>query len=75
MGLTVILGGDTDPASQAVLVVKNPPTRHGGWGQGEKEEVGEMHGESNVETYHSICKIDNQMGICCMIQESQTGAL
>ena len=29
---------------------------HGGWGEGE----GEMHGESNMETYNTICKIDSQ---------------
>ena len=28
---------------------------HGGWGEGE----GEMHGESNMETYLTICKIDS----------------
>ena len=33
MGLTVVLEGDMDPASQLALVVKNPPTRHGGEGR------------------------------------------
>ena len=78
MGLTVILEGNVGPASQAALVVKNPPTGHGvgwGWGEGGKGEVGEMYGERNTETYNSICKIDNQMGICCMTQGSQTVAL
>ena len=32
-----------------------------------------MYGESNIETYVTICKIDSQ--ICCMAQETQTGAL
>ena len=36
---------------------------------------GEMYGESNMETYITICKIDSQLGICCMAQETQTGAL
>ena len=27
---------------------------------GGKEEVGEMYGESNMETYNAICKIDSQ---------------
>ena len=36
---------------------------------------GEMYGESNMETYVTICKIDSQLGICCMAQETQTGAL
>ena len=36
-----------------------------------------MYGKSNMETYITICKIDSQwpMGICCMAQETQTGAL
>ena len=29
---------------------------HGGRGEGE----GEMYGESNMETYNAICKIDSQ---------------
>ena len=32
-----------------------------------------MYGKSNMETYITICKIDK--GICCMAQETQTGAL
>ena len=34
-----------------------------------------MYGKSNMETYISMCKIDSQRGICCMAQETQTGAL
>ena len=34
-----------------------------------------MYGKSNMETYVTICKIDSQGGICCMAQETQTGAL
>ena len=34
-----------------------------------------MYGESNVETYKTICKIDCLTGICSMAQETQTGAL
>ena len=34
-----------------------------------------MHGKSNMETYIGMCKIDSQRGICCMAQETQTGAL
>ena len=30
-----------------------------------------MYGKSNMETYITICK----MGICCMSQGTQTGAL
>ena len=35
-----------------------------------------MYGESNMETYITMCKIDRQpTGMCCMAQETQTGAL
>ena len=34
-----------------------------------------MYGKSNMETYIGMCKIDSQRGICCMAQETQTGAL
>ena len=34
-----------------------------------------MDGKSNMETYITICKIDKPAGICCMAQETQTGAL
>ena len=30
------------------------------WTQGEGEGEGEMYGESNMETYNTMCKIDNQ---------------
>ena len=32
-----------------------------------------MYAKSNKKTYTTICKID--MGICCMPQENETGAL
>ena len=44
-------------------------------GHGEKGGEGEMYGESNMETYITIHKINSQLGICCMAQETQTGAL
>ena len=34
-----------------------------------------MYGKSSMETYITICKIDSQRGICCMVQETQTGTL
>ena len=34
-----------------------------------------MYGKNNMETDITICKIDNQRGICCMAQETQAGAL
>ena len=36
---------------------------------------GKMYRESNMETYITIHKINSQLGICCMAQETQTGAL
>ena len=30
-----------------------------------------MRGESNMETYITICKIDSHTGICSMAQETQ----
>ena len=33
------------------------------------------YGESNMETYITMCKMDSQWGTCCMSQETQTGAL
>ena len=39
------------------------------------EGEGGTNGESNIETYITICKTDSQAGICCMTQETQTGAL
>ena len=44
-------------------------------GHGEKAGEGEMYGESNMETCITICKIDSQLGICCLSQGTQTGAL
>ena len=44
-------------------------------GHGERGGEGEMYGKSNLETYITICKIDSQLGICCVAQETQTGAL
>ena len=35
----------------------------------------EMYGESNRETYTTICKIDSQWEFAIMSQGSQTGAL
>ena len=33
-----------------------------------------MYGKSNMETYITVCK-QIASGICCMAQETQTGAL
>ena len=45
-----------------------------GW-HGEGGREGEMYGQSNMETYITTCKIDSQMGICSMSQETRKGAL
>ena len=44
--------------------------------EGRRGEEGEgaTYGESNMETYTAICKIDRQpMGISCMTLGTQTG--
>ena len=43
-------------------------------GGGEDGE-GEMYGNRNIEIYNTVCKIDSQLGICCMTQGTQSGAL
>ena len=45
------------------------------YGLGEMGREGEMHGKINMGTYIIMCKIGSQTGICCMAQETQTGAL
>ena len=47
--------------------------RHREQTYGHGERGGE--GKSNMETYITICKIGQPMGMCCMAQETQTGAL
>jgi len=34
-----------------------------------------MYGESNMETYITTCKIDSQLNLLYLSQETQTGAL
>ena len=41
----------------------------------EKGGEGEMQGKSKMETYITICKKRQPMGICSMTQETQTGDL
>ena len=45
------------------------------YGHGDRGREGEMCGKSNRETCITICKIDSQLGICCLSQGTQTGAL
>ena len=45
------------------------------YGLGERGREGEMYGESNMETYITICKIDSQWEFAVMSQETQTGTL
>ena len=49
--------------------------REQSYGHGERGWEGEVYGESNMETCITICKIDSQLGICCLSQGTQTGAL
>ena len=44
------------------------------YGHGAKGGEGKMYGQSNMETYITICKIDSQWEFA-VAQESQTGAL
>ena len=39
---------------------------------GGEEGEGELRGESNLETYITICKADSR--ICCISQETQKGS-
>ena len=39
----------------------------------EKEEEGEMYGESNTEPYINICKVDNQWEFAAWIMELKQG--
>ena len=43
------------------------------WTQGVGGEEGEMYGESNMETYTIVCKIDSQQEFAVMTQGTQTG--
>ena len=45
------------------------------YGHRERGGEDEMYGKSNMETYITICKIESQPSICCMAQETQTGAI
>ena len=42
-------------------------------GRGERAEESEMYGESSMETYITICKIDSQWGICCTAKKLKQG--
>ena len=43
--------------------------------RGGDEGEGEMYGESDMETYITICQIDSQWDCAYMTQGTQTGAL
>ena len=45
------------------------------YGHGERGAEGEMYGESNMETYITIYKIDSQWEFAVTSQGTQTGAL
>ena len=42
-------------------------------GHGEKAGEGEMYGESNMETYITICKIDNQGEFAVYLRDLKQG--
>ena len=62
MNLFAVSNGETDTENRLMDM-------------GERDGEGEMYGESSMETYITICKIDSQWGICCLAQETQAGAL
>ena len=43
------------------------------YGHGEREGVGEMYGKSNMETYITICKIDNQREFAVCLRKLKQG--
>ena len=43
------------------------------YGHGERGGEGEMHGESNMETYITICKIDNQWEFALWLRKLKQG--
>ena len=59
------------------MVLKNLPTgkqwrnrnREQTYGYGERGGEGEMYGESNMETYSTICKVDSQWEFAVWLRE------
>ena len=43
------------------------------YGHGERREEGEINGESNMETYITICKIDNQWEFAICLRKLKQG--
>ena len=43
------------------------------YGHGERGEGNEMYGESNMETYFAICKIDSQQEFALCLRELKQG--
>ena len=43
------------------------------YGHREREREGEMYGESNMETYITICKIDSQWEFAVCLRELKQG--
>ena len=43
------------------------------YGHGEREGEGEMYGKKNMETYITICKIDNQWEFAICLREPKQG--
>ena len=45
------------------------------YGHGERGGEGEMYGQTNMETYITICKTDNQWEFVVWLRKLKTGAL
>ena len=43
------------------------------YGHGEKEGEAEMYGESNMETYNTVCKIDSQQKFAVWLRKVKQG--
>ena len=54
-------------------MVKNYVNREQTHGHGERGGEGEMYGESNMETYITICKIDSQQEFAVCLRKLKQG--
>ena len=60
--------GTDEPICRAAMETQAQRTELSPWGQGEEGE-GEMYGESNMETYITVCKIDSQWEFAVLLRE------
>ena len=58
--LTHIYGIQKNGTEEFIYRAAMEKQREWTYGHGEKEGEAEMYGESNMETYNTVCKIDSQ---------------